>query len=74
MTEVVSVKFKSRGKTYYFAAGGNTLETGDDVIVETSKGLEYAQCVMGNHFIAGREGDPANSSVVRVATENDISA
>ena len=71
MTEVVSVKFKSRGKTYYFAAGGNTVETGDDVIVETSKGLEYAQCVMGNHFVPDEKVIPPIRPVVRVATEND---
>ena len=33
------MKFKNRGKTYYFAAAGNTVEIGQNVIVETSKGL-----------------------------------
>ena len=72
MTEVVSVKFKNRGKTYYFAAAGNTVEIGQDVIVETSKGLEFAQCVMGNHFVPDEKVIPPIRPVVRVATENDL--
>ena len=71
MTEVVSVKFKSRGKTYYFAAGGNTVEVGQDVIVETSKGLEFAQCVMGNHYVPDEKVIPPIRPVIRVATDND---
>lgn len=72
MTEVVSVKFKNRGKTYYFAAAGNTVETGQNVIVETSKGLEFAQCVMGNHYVPDEKVIPPIRPVVRVATENDL--
>lgn len=72
MTEVVSVKFKNRGKTYYFAAAGNTVEAGQNVIVETSKGLEFAQCVMGNHFVPDEKVIPPIRPVVRVATENDL--
>lgn len=71
LTEVVSVKFKSRGKTYYFAAGGNTVEVGQDVIVETSKGLEFAQCVMGNHYVPDEKVIPPIRPVIRVATDND---
>ena len=71
MTEVVSVKFKNRGKTYYFAAGGNTVEVGQDVIVETSKGLEFAQCVMGNHYVPDEKVIPPILPVIRVATDND---
>ncbi len=71
MTEVVSVKFKNRGKTYYFDPDGNQVATGDDVIVETSKGLEFASCVMGNHFIPDDKIIPPIRPVVRVATESD---
>ena len=40
MTEVISVKFKNRGKSYFFAPNGKTVKSGEQVIVETSKGLE----------------------------------
>lgn len=66
------MKFKNRGKTYYFAAAGNTVEIGQNVIVETSKGLEFAQCVMGNHFVPDEKVIPPIRPVVRVATENDL--
>lgn len=72
MTEVVSVKFKNRGKTYYFAAAGNNVSPGQDVIVETSKGLEFAQCVMGNHYVPDEKVIPPIRPVVRIATENDL--
>ena len=36
MTEVISVKFKNRGKSYFFAPNGKTVKTGEQVIVETS--------------------------------------
>ena len=71
VTEVVSVKFKGRGKAYYFDANGLTVKPGDDVIVETSKGLEYAQCVYGNHFVSNEKVVPPIRPVVRLATDND---
>ena len=47
MIEVVSIKFKNRGKCYFFSPNGLEVHTGDRVIVETSKGLEIADCVRG---------------------------
>ena len=44
---------------------------GDDVIVETSKGLEYARCVAGNHYVSNEKVVPPIRPVVRIATEND---
>ena len=40
MIEVVSIRFKNRGKSYSFAPNGLEIGTGEKVIVETSKGLE----------------------------------
>ena len=40
LIEVVSIKFKNRGKCYYFSPNGLNVRTGDKVIVETSKGRE----------------------------------
>ena len=71
VTEVVSVKFKGRGKAYYFDANGITVKPGEDVIVETSKGLEYAQCVYGNHYVSNDKVVPPIRPVVRIATDND---
>lgn len=71
VTEVVSVKFKGRGKAYYFDANGCQVRPGEDVIVETSKGLEYATCVAGNHYVSNEKVVPPIRPVVRIATEND---
>ena len=72
MTEVVSVKFKNRGKTYYFDPAGIQVPDGASVIVETSKGLELAQCSYGNHYTDDKGIVPPLRPVVRIATENDL--
>ena len=41
MTKVVGVKFRTAGKTYFFDPLEFQLKTGDDVIVETARGIEY---------------------------------
>lgn len=72
MTEVVSVKFKGRGKAYYFAPGDCTLRTGEAVVVETAKGLEIGRCRLGNHFVADERVVPPLRPVVRKATADDL--
>ena len=72
MTEVISVKFKNRGKSYYFAPEGVTAAAGDHVIVETAKGLEFADCVEGNHEVPDERVVKPLRRVVRIATKNDL--
>ena len=72
MTEVISVKFKNRGKSYYFAPEGVTAAVGDHVIVETAKGLEFADCVEGNHEVPDESVVKPLRRVVRLATKNDL--
>ena len=35
MPEVINVRFRGKGKAYYFDPAGNAPRAGDDVIVET---------------------------------------
>ena len=72
MTEVISVKFKSMGKTYFFAPNGNTVATGDSVVIETAKGLEMAECVYGNHMVEDTSVVQPLRPVIRIATESDL--
>ncbi len=72
MTEVVSVKFKNRGKLYYFSPDGLKIDDGAAVVVETSKGLELGECRHGNHWVADEKIVPPLRSVVRAATEDDL--
>jgi cell fate regulator YaaT (PSP1 superfamily) len=72
LIEVVSVRFKSRGKVYYFDPAGLELDQGQQVIVETSKGLEIGECVKGNHSVPEDRIVPPLRPVIRVATEDDL--
>ena len=72
MTEVVSIKFKNRGKCYFFSPGALQINSGDKVIVETSKGLEIADCCRGNHPVEDTAVVQPLRPVVRVATRDDL--
>ncbi len=72
MIEVVSIRFKNRGKCYYFSPNGLDVHTGDKVIVETSKGLEIADCAHGNHAVADNAVVQPLRPVQRIATKDDL--
>ena len=59
MTKVVGVRFRQVGKIYFFAPGKYSVETGQHVIVETARGVEYGQVVLGEREVedtgAGRK-------------------
>ena len=71
MTTVISVRFRSGSKTYYFDPRDLTVRTGDDVVVETAQGPEFAQCVEGNHEVADDAVVKPLRPVLRIATDND---
>ena len=72
MIEVVSVKFKNKGKCYFFSPNGRTIRSGERVIVETSKGLEIADCCHGNHMVEDTAVVQPLRGVVRIATTDDL--
>ena len=72
MIDVVSIKFKNRGKCYFFGPNGLDVKTGDKVIVETSKGLEIADCSRGNHPVEDTAVVQPLRPVVRIATQDDL--
>lgn len=72
MIEVISVKFKSRGKNYYFDPGDKAIKCGQQVIVETSKGLEIADCSRANHWVEETAVVQPLRPVVRIATADDL--
>ena len=71
MVEIISVRFQSGGKEYYFNPKGIQFQVGDGVIVETTKGTEYAHCVQGNTMIDEIELTAPLRPVVRLATPED---
>ena len=71
MATVISVRFRSGSKTYYFDPRELTVHPGDDVVVETAQGAEFAQCVEGNHDVADEAVVKPLRPVLRIATDND---
>ncbi len=72
MIDVVSIKFKSCGKVYYFAPNGTDPKEGDRVVVETANGRELAYCSQGVHAVADDRVIQPLQPVIRVATAADL--
>lgn len=71
MTEVISVRFRGGCKNYYFDPKGHAVKMGDQVIVETAQGPEFAHCAAGNHQVPDDAVVKPLRSVLRIATDND---
>ena len=54
MTRVIGVRFRPAGKVYFFAPGRYDIKTGDKVIVETARGVEFGWVVAGTKRTARR--------------------
>jgi cell fate regulator YaaT (PSP1 superfamily) len=72
MAIIIGVRFMQAGKIYSFDTAGFDVKVGDQVIVETNRGIE-----MGKIVIAAREAAPAENAepfkqVIRLATAEDI--
>ncbi len=71
MAKVVVIKFKGNCKPYYFSNGGLELKRGQNVVVETSRGLEYGTVVLAEKEVGDGEITSPLKPVLRVATEKD---
>lgn len=72
MTKVVVIKFKNGGKLYYFSPKeGDVYERNMPVIVETSRGLEYAWVAYPEREVPDEEIVPPLKPLIRIATEKD---
>ena len=71
VTEIVGVRFRGAGKIYFFAPGSNKSVPGDAVIVETARGPEFGEIVIGNRFIPADEVVSPLRPVIRAADEKD---
>ena len=74
MAEVIGVRFKNVGKVYYFDPVGLQLEIGENVIVETTRGVECGTVVLKNREVRPEEIVAPLKPVMRVATEQDLAA
>lgn len=72
MTSVVGIKFKDAGKMYYFAPGDIHVDTGDSVIVETARGLEFGTVCQAETKVDEHELVAPLKNIIRKATEDDF--
>ncbi|MCM0647090.1 stage 0 sporulation family protein [Clostridium swellfunianum] len=71
MINVAGIRFKKAGKIYYFDPGNLAINKGDNVIVETARGVEFGECVTGIKSISEEDVVSPLKSVIRKATEQD---
>ncbi|MDU5109183.1 MAG: stage 0 sporulation family protein [Clostridium sp.] len=72
MIKVIGVRFKKAGKIYYFDPNGLNINKGKFVVVETARGIEFGECVIGIKEIPETDIVAPLKSVIRVATEEDV--
>lgn len=70
MTKVIGVRFRTAGKIY-FSPGKLEVETGDKVIVETARGVEFGSVVTGPKEVEDDKITQPLKSVIRLATDED---
>ncbi len=72
MVKVVGVRFKKAGKIYYFDPSNLEIKEGDSIIVESARGIEFGDCVIGPKEIKEEEIVAPLKCVLRRATDEDI--
>ncbi|KGF14637.1 stage 0 sporulation protein [Peptostreptococcus sp. MV1] len=71
MVKIVGVRFKPAGKIYYFDPGDLKLDIGNDVIVETARGLEYGMIVIRPRMVKEEDLISPLKPIIRVASNDD---
>ncbi|WP_026892558.1 PSP1 domain-containing protein [Lacrimispora aerotolerans] len=71
MVKVIGVRFRNAGKIYYFDPMSLEVKTGDHVIVETARGVEYGFVVLGCREVEEEKVVQPLKPVIRMATKAD---
>lgn len=71
MIKVIGVRFRNAGKIYFFSPGRLELATGNHVIVETARGVEYGSVVIPPKDVEESRVVQPLKPVIRLATEDD---
>ncbi len=71
MTKVIGVRFRTAGKIYFFAPGKFQIKQGDNVIVETARGVEFGRVVSGPKEVKDEDVVQPLKSVIRMASDQD---
>lgn len=73
MVKVIGVRFRNVGKVYYFDPKSLNVRSGDSVIVETARGVEFGTVVLTPREVDESKVISPLKEVIRVATQKDIS-
>ena len=68
---VVDVMFRNGTKVYFFDPGELEVPAGANVIIDTSRGVEFGTCTAGNHTVKTAEVVMPLRKVIRIATPAD---
>ena len=71
MTRVIGVRFRNVGKIYYFSPKDLEIHTGDHVIVETARGIEYGHVVLAPRDVEDEKVIQPLKEVIRIANPQD---
>lgn len=71
MIKVIGVRFRNAGKIYFFDPGKMEIESGQHVIVETARGVEYGHVVLGGREVHESKVIQPLKPVMRLATPED---
>lgn len=71
MPEIIGVQFQNAGKIYDFDSLGEQIESGEYVIVETGRGMEYARVALGTHWLPEEDLKEPLKPILRRATAED---
>ena len=71
MIKVIGVRFRKAGKVYFFDPAGMEIKTGDHVIVETARGIEFGHVVLGKREVEDQKVVQPLKPVIRMATRAD---
>ncbi len=73
MVRIIGVRFRKAGKIYFFSPADMDIQVGQHVIVETARGVEYGNVVLGPKDVEESKVVQPLKTVIRVATlEDDI--
>ncbi len=72
MPKIVGIRFRGKGKTYYFSPGELEIKKGDGVIVETAQGVEFGDVIIAIKEVGEDEIVSPLKNVIRVANDSDF--
>ena len=74
MTRVIGIKFRQGGKLYYFDPLEFDVKSGDNVIVETARGIEFGTASGNIKYVEDSEVVQPLKPIIRIADDNDRKA